>query len=75
MSSDVPQVRSLLLVLAERISACKAVLSGQGIADALYGLMGMSSDCPELRSLLSALGERIDATKGKLESQEIGNAL
>jgi CheY-like chemotaxis protein len=50
-------------------------LSGQGIADALYGLSGMTTDCPELRSLLSALAERIDETQGKLDSQEIGNAL
>ena len=76
MNSDEPQVRTLLKVLAERISSSSdCSLSGQGIADALFGLSGMASDCPELRSLLSALADRIDATRGKLDSQEIGNAL
>lgn len=75
MSSDEPQVRALLAALADRIALSKCYLSGQGIADALYGLYGMTSDCPELRALLKALSDRIDATRGKLDSQEIGNAL
>ena len=75
MSSDVPQVRALLAALADRISHSKCSLSGQGIADSLYGLYGMTSDCPELRALLTALADRIDESKGKLDSQEIGNAL
>ena len=76
MSSDSAQVRALLAALAARISISKkCTLSGQGIADSLYGLYGMTTDCPELRALLAALADRIDATKGKLDSQEIGNAL
>ena len=69
------QVRALLSALAGCILMSDVNLSGQGIADALYGLSGMTTDCPELRSLLSALAERIDETQGKLDSQEIGNAL
>ena len=75
MSSDVPQVRALLAALAARISNSRCSLSGQGIADSLYGLYGMTTDCPELRALLSAVAGRIDDTRGKLDSQEIGNAL
>ena len=68
-------MRALLAALAARISLSKCSLSGQGIADSLYGLYGMTTDCAELRALLTALADRIDEKKGKLDSQEIGNAL
>ena len=75
MSTDVPQVRALISALAGCIFESKVSLSGQSIADALYGISSMTVDCQELRSLLSALAERIDETQGKLTSQEIGNAV
>jgi uncharacterized protein YukE len=75
LSSDVPQVRALLGVLAERIRESKCRLGGQGIADALFGLSNMRTDCSELRALLSALADKIDSKSGKLDAQEISNAL
>jgi hypothetical protein len=75
MSSDVPQVRLLLNTLANKIENSNTFLSGQSIADALYGLSAMKTDCEELRNLLSALTKKIDSKRGKLDSQEIGNAM
>ena len=63
MSSDVPQVRLLLNKLATKIEKSKSFLSGQAIADALFGLSAMRTDCEELRNLLSALNNKIDSMR------------
>ena len=75
MNTDNIQVRSLLTALTNRISASRCSLTGQAIADSLYGLRSMREDCVELTLLLASIADRIDASTGKLDSQEIGNAL
>jgi hypothetical protein len=75
MSSDVPEVHSLLSSLSVVVSSCSDPLNAQNVGNTLYGLHHMSSDVPEVRSLLSSLSVAVSSCSEPLNAQNVGNAL
>jgi hypothetical protein len=49
MTSEAPEVRTLLSTLASKLQSCREEFNAQHVGNALYGLQGMSSDMPEVR--------------------------
>ena len=66
MSSDAKEVLQILSELAVKIKASNAILSGQSIGNALYGLQCMSSDAKEVVKILSELAVKIKASNAIL---------
>ena len=75
MSSEHRSVLNVLSALMSKGSASDALLTGQNIGNALYGLQGMSSDAKEVQYILSALVLKIRCSQALLSGQEIGNCL
>ena len=55
MSSEHPEVRSILRVLISKVESCTDRLSGRQLALALEGLKKMSNEHAEVRSIRTAL--------------------
>ena len=66
MCSDAKVVLRILSELAEKIKASYAILSDQGIGNALYCLQYMSSDSIEVLQILSELEVKIKASNAIL---------
>ena len=47
MTTDCPELRSLLSAVGEKIDATQGKLDSQEIGNALYGLQALNSDMPE----------------------------
>jgi hypothetical protein len=75
MSSDHVKVRSILRVLAMKISESDEELNAQNIGNALYGLKGMSSQFKEVQYILDVLTSKVNNSVAILTSQNVGNAL
>ena len=75
MSSEHRSVLNVLSALNAKVSESDALLTGQGIGNALYGLQGMSSDVKEVQDILSALAVKIRCSKALLLGQGIVNCL
>lgn len=75
MSSDDPEVRSLVAALTTYLSQCRGAPRAQEIGNAVYGLQGMTGDHEEVRCLLRVLAVYVDSSTDTLSSQAIGNAL
>ena len=55
MSSDHPEVRSMISSLLDKVHGCKESLIAQNVGNALYGMRSMSSDHPEVRSMINII--------------------
>ena len=66
MCSDAKEVLRTLFERAENIKASYAILSDQGIGNALYCLQYMSSDSIEVLQILSELEVKIKASNAIL---------
>jgi hypothetical protein len=75
MSSEYPEVLSLVKALTKKVSQSTPELCAQAIGSALFGLQRLSSDSPEVRQLVAALAEKVDVSTVGLDAQAIGNAL
>ena len=59
MTSDTPEVKRLLVALADKIGKSTGQLSDQGFGNSLNGLQGMSSFSPEVIQLLRVLNVKL----------------
>jgi very-short-patch-repair endonuclease len=75
MSSDVQEVRDVLVALVPKIEGSREELSAQAVGNALYGLQSMSSDVQEVRDVLAVLVPKIEGCREELSAQAVGNAL
>ena len=75
MSSEHRSVLNVLSALTANVSESNALLTGQGIGNAFYGLQGMSNDVKEVQDIFSALAVKIRCSKALLSGQEIGNCM
>eukprot|EP00595_Chromulina_sp_UTEXLB2642_P003177 CAMPEP_0196766830 /NCGR_PEP_ID=MMETSP1095-20130614/31016_1 /TAXON_ID=96789 ORGANISM="Chromulina nebulosa, Strain UTEXLB2642" /NCGR_SAMPLE_ID=MMETSP1095 /ASSEMBLY_ACC=CAM_ASM_000446 /LENGTH=1338 /DNA_ID=CAMNT_0042131159 /DNA_START=514 /DNA_END=4530 /DNA_ORIENTATION=- len=75
MSSESPEVRQLILALANKISSSSTDLVAQAVGNALYGCQMMTSDHEEVRYLLQVLANKVSQCVEPLEAQNVGNAL
>eukprot|EP01035_Chromulina_nebulosa_P019455 gene19455-25337_t len=75
MSSESPEVRQLILALANKISTSSTDLVAQAVGNALYGCQMMTSDHEEVRYLLQVLANKVAQCVEPLEAQNVGNAL
>ena len=66
MSSDFPEVLSLVSALATKVSQGKTDFIAQAIGSAMYGLQRLSSDALEVRTLVATLAEKIDSSDVEL---------
>ena len=64
MTSDCPQVRNLLAVLAPKILSCQEILNAQAISHAMIGLQYMSSCHKEVESIRRSLSDLIERGEG-----------
>ena len=75
MSSDVPEVKELVLALANKLSTSSSEFLAQAVGNALYGCQMMTSDHEEVRQLLQVLAMKVAQCSELLEAQNVGNAL
>lgn len=75
MSSDVPEVKELVLALANKLSTSTSEFLAQAVGNALYGCQMMTSDHEEVRHLLQVLAMKVAQCSELLEAQNVGNAL
>jgi spore coat protein CotF len=75
MSSDSPEVCSVLAAISPHIEKCSKPFDAQAVANALYGLQGMNSDVLEVQTILSALTPQVIKCTDLFGSQAVGNAL
>lgn len=75
MSSDVPEVKELVLALAHKLSSSTSEFLAQAVGNALYGCQMMTSDHEEVRQLLHVLAVKVAQCTELLEAQNVGNAL
>ena len=55
MTTDCPELRSLLSAVGEKIDATQGKLDSQEIGNALYGLQALNSDMPESKCTMHTL--------------------
>ena len=67
-------VRSLLAVLATKVSRTWEELKAQEVGNALYGLKRMNTEVPEVRILIAALVPKVASSPEILDAQAIGNS-
>ena len=67
-------MRSLLAVLATKVSRTWEELKAQEVGNALYGLKRMNTEVPEVRILISALVPKVGSSPEILDAQAIGNS-
>jgi hypothetical protein len=75
MCSEVPEVRQLVLALANKVANSSSEFVAQAVGNALYGCQMMTSDHEEVRYLLLVLSNKVTNCTEPLEAQNIGNAL
>jgi hypothetical protein len=75
MREDCPELKRLLLAIADRIDATKGKLEAQEVGNALYGLQSLSSENEEVRILVAKLAEKLKRSKVYLRPQHIARAL
>jgi hypothetical protein len=75
LSSEIPEVRELVLALANKISLSSSAFVAQAVGNALYGLQMMTSEYEEVRFLLLVLSGKVSKCSDLLEAQNVGNAL
>jgi hypothetical protein len=71
MSSDAPEVRSVLDMLLRLLGSCKEPLKAQEVGNMLYG---MQERCPEVRQCWICFLD-CSAAAGAVEGQNVGNML
>jgi hypothetical protein len=64
-----------LLVLSDRIEACRQEINPIHIASALFGLRRMDSQAWEVRKLIGVLASKVGGCTGVFKAQEVGNSL
>ena len=69
------EVRALLLVLSDRVEACRQEICPAHIASALFGLRRMDSQAWEVRRLVGVLAVKVAGCTGTFKAQEVGNSL
>jgi len=75
MSSDHEEVRTLLSILAIKITDCREIIEGTSLSCTLYGLQGMTSDSPEVRTILQVLTDNIAGKMVRLDLMNVANSV
>lgn len=69
MTSNVPEVLTLLATVAPAIEASTAPLSPQELSNAFFGMQGMDSDYAEVEAIVAALLTKLSACSGPFTTQ------
>ena len=75
MSSNSPEVRSILSLLSHVVNNCQEALDIQAVGNTLYGMQGMNSKYDEVQSLLVALTDKVNECPENIDAQAFSNAL
>eukprot|EP01034_Spumella_vulgaris_P026866 gene26866-33514_t len=75
MSSEIPEVREMVLALAGKVASSTSEFVAQAVGNALYGCQMMTSEHEEVRFLLHVIANKVTHCTELLEAQNVGNAL